>query len=194
MAGWSRRRVIALIWKGAELSCIALSADDFWRVGPVAEAADNQKMISKDPQKRTCLAIVLAAGQSKRMRSDRPKVLHELAGRSLLAHVLASVSAAGRSGWRSSSDKATTPWLKKPRALRPRSMSLSNRRRSAPPMPCSQPKPRLPRAMTTFSLLLATRRWCSRKPSRGCARAFWRLAAPSRRLAFSPPIRAATAG
>ena len=52
-------------------------------------------MTSKDAQKRTCLAIVLAAGQSKRMRSDRPKVLHELAGRSLLAHVLASVSAAG---------------------------------------------------------------------------------------------------
>lgn len=95
MAGWSRRRVIALIWKGAELSCIALSANDFRRVGPVAEAADNQKMISKDVQRRTCLAIVLAAGQSKRMRSDRPKVLHELAGRSLLAHVLASVSAAG---------------------------------------------------------------------------------------------------
>ncbi|MDR3407666.1 MAG: 2-C-methyl-D-erythritol 4-phosphate cytidylyltransferase, partial [Methylovirgula sp.] len=41
-------------------------------------------MTSKDAQKRTCLAIVLAAGQSKRMRSDRPKVLHELAGRSLL--------------------------------------------------------------------------------------------------------------
>jgi bifunctional UDP-N-acetylglucosamine pyrophosphorylase / glucosamine-1-phosphate N-acetyltransferase len=52
-------------------------------------------MISKDAPKRTCLAIVLAAGQSKRMRSGRPKVLHELAGRSLLAHVLAAVSAAG---------------------------------------------------------------------------------------------------
>jgi bifunctional UDP-N-acetylglucosamine pyrophosphorylase / glucosamine-1-phosphate N-acetyltransferase len=52
-------------------------------------------MIPEDAPKRTCLAIVLAAGQSKRMRSARPKVLHELAGRSLLAHVLASVSAAG---------------------------------------------------------------------------------------------------
>ncbi len=46
-------------------------------------------------QKRTCLAIVLAAGQGKRMRSARPKVLHELAGRSLLAHVLMTVAAAG---------------------------------------------------------------------------------------------------
>ncbi len=32
--------------------------------------------------------IVLAAGQVKRMRSDLPKVLHPLAGRPLLAHVL----------------------------------------------------------------------------------------------------------
>jgi bifunctional UDP-N-acetylglucosamine pyrophosphorylase/glucosamine-1-phosphate N-acetyltransferase len=32
--------------------------------------------------------IVLAAGQGKRMRSDLPKVLHPLAGKALLAHVL----------------------------------------------------------------------------------------------------------
>jgi len=32
--------------------------------------------------------IVLAAGQGTRMRSQRPKVLHELAGRPLIAHVL----------------------------------------------------------------------------------------------------------
>ena len=44
---------------------------------------------------RTCLAIVLAAGEGTRMRSARPKVLHEVAGRSLLAHVLAAVRAAG---------------------------------------------------------------------------------------------------
>ena len=44
---------------------------------------------------RTCLAIVLAAGEGTRMRSERPKVLHPLAGRSLLAHVLGSVAQAG---------------------------------------------------------------------------------------------------
>ena len=44
---------------------------------------------------RTCLTIVLAAGEGTRMRSSRPKVLHEVAGRSLLGHVLTAVRAAG---------------------------------------------------------------------------------------------------
>lgn len=44
---------------------------------------------------RTCLAIVLAAGEGTRMKSARPKVLHEMAGRSLLGHALAAVTAAG---------------------------------------------------------------------------------------------------
>jgi bifunctional UDP-N-acetylglucosamine pyrophosphorylase/glucosamine-1-phosphate N-acetyltransferase len=45
--------------------------------------------------RRTCLAVVLAAGEGTRMRSSRPKVLHEVAGRSLLAHVLTAVKGAG---------------------------------------------------------------------------------------------------
>jgi bifunctional UDP-N-acetylglucosamine pyrophosphorylase / glucosamine-1-phosphate N-acetyltransferase len=44
---------------------------------------------------RTCLAIVLAAGEGTRMRSARPKVLHPLAGRTLLAHVLGTIAQAG---------------------------------------------------------------------------------------------------
>jgi len=44
---------------------------------------------------RTCLAIVLAAGEGTRMRSARPKVLHAVAGRSLLAHVLRAIADAG---------------------------------------------------------------------------------------------------
>jgi bifunctional UDP-N-acetylglucosamine pyrophosphorylase / glucosamine-1-phosphate N-acetyltransferase len=47
--------------------------------------------------RRTCLAVVLAAGEGTRMRSARAKVLHEVAGRSLLAHVLAAVKDAGTS-------------------------------------------------------------------------------------------------
>jgi bifunctional UDP-N-acetylglucosamine pyrophosphorylase/glucosamine-1-phosphate N-acetyltransferase len=37
---------------------------------------------------RTSLTIVLAAGEGTRMRSSTPKVLHQVAGQSLLAHVL----------------------------------------------------------------------------------------------------------
>jgi bifunctional UDP-N-acetylglucosamine pyrophosphorylase/glucosamine-1-phosphate N-acetyltransferase len=44
---------------------------------------------------RSCLAIVLAAGEGTRMRSSRPKVLHEVGGMSLLAHVLHAVRQAG---------------------------------------------------------------------------------------------------
>ena len=41
---------------------------------------------------RTCLTIVLAAGEGTRMRSSRPKVLHEVAGRSLLGNVLSATT------------------------------------------------------------------------------------------------------
>ena len=44
---------------------------------------------------RSCFAIVLAAGEGTRMRSSKAKVLHEIAGRSLLAHVLAAIADAG---------------------------------------------------------------------------------------------------
>src|ERR1700743_1677438 len=44
---------------------------------------------------RRCLTIVLAAGEGVRMRSARPKVLHELAGRSMLAHMVSTVLKSG---------------------------------------------------------------------------------------------------
>ncbi|MEK4035087.1 bifunctional UDP-N-acetylglucosamine diphosphorylase/glucosamine-1-phosphate N-acetyltransferase GlmU [Methylocystis sp. IM3] len=47
------------------------------------------------PSSRKALAVVLAAGEGTRMKSDRPKVLHQVAGRSMLAHVLAAVAEAG---------------------------------------------------------------------------------------------------
>ena len=41
------------------------------------------------------LIVILAAGKGVRMRSDLPKVLHAVAGRSMLGHVLATAQAAG---------------------------------------------------------------------------------------------------
>jgi bifunctional UDP-N-acetylglucosamine pyrophosphorylase / glucosamine-1-phosphate N-acetyltransferase len=43
--------------------------------------------------KGTCLIVVLAAGEGTRMGSSRPKVLHAIAGRSLIGHVLCAVGA-----------------------------------------------------------------------------------------------------
>ena len=40
-------------------------------------------------------AIVLAAGQGTRMRSRIPKVLHQLAGRTMLEHMLDTLARAG---------------------------------------------------------------------------------------------------
>ncbi len=44
---------------------------------------------------RTCLTIVLAAGEGTRMRSRLPKVLHPIAGEPMLAHVLRAASGDG---------------------------------------------------------------------------------------------------
>jgi bifunctional UDP-N-acetylglucosamine pyrophosphorylase / glucosamine-1-phosphate N-acetyltransferase len=44
---------------------------------------------------RTCLAIILAAGEGTRMRSSLPKALHQIGGRTLIEHVLRSASQAG---------------------------------------------------------------------------------------------------
>jgi bifunctional UDP-N-acetylglucosamine pyrophosphorylase / glucosamine-1-phosphate N-acetyltransferase len=44
---------------------------------------------------RTCLIVVLAAGEGTRMRASRPKALHAIGGRSLIAHVLAVAGTIG---------------------------------------------------------------------------------------------------
>jgi bifunctional UDP-N-acetylglucosamine pyrophosphorylase/glucosamine-1-phosphate N-acetyltransferase len=46
---------------------------------------------------RSFLAIVLAAGEGTRMRSSKPKVLHAIASRPMVAHVLDAVRSAGAS-------------------------------------------------------------------------------------------------
>ncbi len=44
---------------------------------------------------RTCLSVVLAAGEGTRMRSALPKVLHRIGGRTLIGHVLSSLRDVG---------------------------------------------------------------------------------------------------
>lgn len=52
-------------------------------------------ILSKTVKARTCLAIILAAGEGTRMKSAMPKVMHPVGGRSMLGHVLAAVTQAG---------------------------------------------------------------------------------------------------
>lgn len=44
---------------------------------------------------RTCLSVILAAGEGTRMKSSRSKVLHEVAGLSLVGHVAKAAQRAG---------------------------------------------------------------------------------------------------
>lgn len=44
---------------------------------------------------RKCLAVVLAAGDSTRMKSSMSKVLHPVGGRPMIAHVMTSICASG---------------------------------------------------------------------------------------------------
>src|SRR5258707_12685441 len=53
------------------------------------------RLSSTQMPRRSCLAIVLAAGEGTRMRSRRPKALHSLGGTSLLAHAMNAAIAAG---------------------------------------------------------------------------------------------------
>jgi len=50
---------------------------------------------SNPPRARSCLGVLLAAGEGVRMRSARAKPLHEVAGRSMLAHALSALAGAG---------------------------------------------------------------------------------------------------
>ena len=52
-------------------------------------------MTSPAPARRSCLTIALAAGEGTRMKSSLPKVLHPVAARPMLAHVLAACTQAG---------------------------------------------------------------------------------------------------
>jgi bifunctional UDP-N-acetylglucosamine pyrophosphorylase/glucosamine-1-phosphate N-acetyltransferase len=52
-------------------------------------------VIREPPMKPSFAAIILAAGEGSRMRSALPKVLHEIAGRPMIRHVLAALEPLG---------------------------------------------------------------------------------------------------
>lgn len=54
-----------------------------------------QADVGEPPSTGTLVGVVLAAGQGTRMRSSRPKVLHDVAGKTLIERVLALLSGAG---------------------------------------------------------------------------------------------------
>ncbi len=51
--------------------------------------------MTADRMKRTCLAVILAAGESTRMKSAQSKVLHSVANRPMIAHVVDALAKAG---------------------------------------------------------------------------------------------------
>ncbi|PTM95023.1 bifunctional UDP-N-acetylglucosamine diphosphorylase/glucosamine-1-phosphate N-acetyltransferase GlmU [Mycoplana dimorpha] len=51
--------------------------------------------MNKDETKRSCLAVILAAGESTRMKSSRSKVLHPIGNRPMIAHVVDALASAG---------------------------------------------------------------------------------------------------
>ena len=57
--------------------------------------ATQSKAPIREPGQRALAAVVLAAGEGKRMRSATAKVLHPLAGRPLLEHVLGTAAVLG---------------------------------------------------------------------------------------------------
>src|ERR1035438_9414290 len=49
-------------------------------------------MTSKVEWNRTLAVVIMAAGKGTRLKSSRPKVLHEIGGKPLLGHVIAAAS------------------------------------------------------------------------------------------------------
>ena len=63
--------------------------------GAAPRASGRETETGQTMAKRTCLAIILAAGEGTRMRSALPKVMHKVGGLPMLGHVIAATRAAG---------------------------------------------------------------------------------------------------
>ncbi len=107
------------------------------------QAAPRHSPRSGSPSGMTPLhVVILAAGQGKRMRSDLPKVLHPLAGRPFLSHVIDAANGWARRACTSCTVTAGAsygkPWP------RPASLGWSSASGSAPVTPSRRRCPIFP--------------------------------------------------
>jgi bifunctional N-acetylglucosamine-1-phosphate-uridyltransferase/glucosamine-1-phosphate-acetyltransferase GlmU-like protein len=114
---------------------------------------------------RSCLTIVLAAGEGTRMRSSRPKVLHAIGGRPLIAHVLEAVKEIDGAvavvigpGQDRVAARVT--------AMLPSASLFIQVERRGTAHAVSPPGRRSRTAQTISSSCSPTPRWCARRPSR----------------------------
>jgi hypothetical protein len=122
-------------------SC-AGSAHPFWKLQALAGKDAGMTTHTPSPSAAAPLALViLAAGKGTRMKSDLHKVLHPVAGRPMLLHLMASAAHLAPS-IRSSSPAMGVTSLKRRWAAAPRSPCRS--RNWAPATPCSRRKARWP--------------------------------------------------
>ena len=114
--------------------------------------------------KRSCLAIVLAAGDGTRMKSAKPKVLHEIGGLPMLGHVLKTASASGADrivvvARKGAGGDAVAAAASKMGAAAVYRQDVDSPKRRGPPRRFSPQPPNLPAGSTTFWCSMATRRW-----------------------------------
>jgi bifunctional UDP-N-acetylglucosamine pyrophosphorylase/glucosamine-1-phosphate N-acetyltransferase len=60
-----------------------------WNMSAIRMNAHNQTLLMTDP---SIAVVILAAGKGTRMKSNLPKVMHAVAGRPMISHLLATVS------------------------------------------------------------------------------------------------------
>ena len=83
---WIRRRRHAATHREPDLPAPRSRRYGIARATNVARVAPSQRIVMSAPP---LLIVVLAAGKGTRMKSALPKVMHRIAGRSMLGHVLA---------------------------------------------------------------------------------------------------------
>src|SRR5258705_6343405 len=95
---------------------------------------------------RTSLTIVLAAGEGTRMRSGMPKVLHPVAGQSLLAHVLGAAPKGAGAALAVVIGPDHEAVAGEAKTLRPHALTFVQPQRLRPPPPgLAAPHPHWPR-------------------------------------------------